>query len=372
MKKTILMIFFLTVLKGTSQTNKTFFLGHSLVNLDLPNMVRKLSIAGSKVFTYSVNIANGANLQYHWNNSSTTQGNSWKTTLPLGGFENFILTEAVPLQGHLTWSKTYRFADSLCRYAKLQNPNIQIYIYETWHCTSSGNGSTSGTGGYPCSWDPESTTLWRTRLNNDLPKWQSIADSINLIHTNPMLIIPAGQALAQLYDSIVANKVPGITSINQLYTDNIHLTNTGNYFIACVMYGAIHKTSPAGLPNQLTNPWNSLYTDFPTATQAGIFQRIAWKTLCAYPRDGVNCITTNINESVSAEKIIVSPNPANSTINIQTNETEFSIVILNMLGQKILQEKNETLVDVSELPKGTYFLRYLGKTNFCKKICITD
>ncbi len=284
MKKILLFVAFanLNIALMMAQTNKTFFLGHSLVNFDMPNMVNKLSIAGAKAFSYNVNIINGAPLVYHWNNPTSGQGSPWKTTLPQGGLEHFIVTEAVPLLGHLQYSNTYRIADSLYQFAKLQNPNIKYYIYETWHCNTTGTPA-------GCPWDNDDALLWRQRLTADLPKWEGIADSMNLIYPDDMLVIPAGQALARLSDNIIANAVPGFTSTNQLFSDDIHLTNIGNYFIASLIYGVIHKVSPVGLPNQLTDVWGVPYAVYPTNAQAQVLQRIAWETLCFYPRDGIDC-----------------------------------------------------------------------------------
>lgn len=218
-------LIFLSMLLCTStfnvlaQTNKTFFLGHSLINFNIPNMVDKLSIESNQTFSYDANIGNGATFLWHWENPTTGEGDQWNLTLPLGGYENFILTEAVPLLNHLNFSNTYRITDSLCSFANQYNPNVQYYIYETWHCTKSGNGSTSGSGSHACDWDTESNTPWRDRLDLDLSKWGSIADSINLIHTNPMLVIPGGQALVRLTDSIESGSVPGLSSVFDLFVD---------------------------------------------------------------------------------------------------------------------------------------------------------
>jgi hypothetical protein len=339
---------------ANAQTNKTYFLGHSLVNFNLPNMVNKLSIANALPFNHKVGIINGANLSFHYTNPIGAQGDAWSTTLPLGGFENFILTEAVPLQGHLTWSSTYRYADSFYTFAKINNPNIQMYIYETWHCTNSGNGSTSGVGGYPCDYDPLSTTPWRQRITNDLPLWESIADSINLIHTKPMLIIPAGQAMGRLADSISAGVVPGLTSINNLYSDNIHLDLRGNYFIACVMYAVIHKISPVGLPNQLTDEWGGLYATYPTVAQAAKMQQIAWQTVCAYNRDGVICnIPLGLNLDVIKDVIPMDLG------------RKYKYDVYNIVGQKMYTSKaylNEKIILPNELPNGLYILKTKNET----------
>ena len=363
----------LSTLNVQSQTNKTFFLGHSLINFDVPNMVAKLSDAGSQTFSYEANIGNGATLQWHWTNPTTGQGDQWDLTLPQGGYENFILTEAVPLENHLQFSDSYRITDSLCSFAEQYNPNIQYYIYETWHCTNSGNGSTSGSGGYPCDWDSNSNTPWRDRLNIDLPKWESIADSINLIHTNPMLVIPGGQALGRLADSIQSGSVPGLTSILDLFVDESHLDARGNYMISCVMYAVIHGTSPVGLPNQLTDQYGNLYTVYPTLVQAEIMQEVAWRTVCDYPRDGVDCAPLAISPLEQAKPTIrVYPVPANDHLTIQYDEYLEAVpfTICDQMGKMILKgdlDAKTSAINITEFPKGMYFLTVENQVvNFIK------
>lgn len=351
-----------------AQTNKTFFLGHSLINFDVPNIVDKLSIASSQTFSYDANIGNGATLLWHWENPTTGQGPQWDLTLPQGGYENFIITEAVPLENHLQFSNTYRITDSLYRFANLHNPNIQFYIYETWHCTNSGNGSTSGSGGFPCDWDPNSNTLWRDRLDIDLPRWESIADSINLLHTNPMLVIPGGQAMARLTDSIQANAVPGLSSILDLFVDIHHLDARGNYFIGCVMYSVIHGRSPVGLPNQLTNSFGNPYAVFPTPAQATIMQEIAWQTVCDYQRDGVDCTPLAITPGeIQKPSLVIYPVPANERLNIQYADFSETVPysISDQLGRTILKgnlSSATSTVNVAGLSAGIYLVTVESQT----------
>jgi len=376
MKQTIttVVLLFIVLSNALAQTNKTFFLGHSLVNFNIPNMVDKLSIEADETFSYDANIGNGANLYWHWTNPRTGQGSIWDTTLIKGGYENIILTEAVPLQNHLSYSNTYRYADSFCSFANQHNPNIQYYIYETWHCTNSGNGETSGVGGHPCSHDPESNTLWRNRLDVDLPKWESIADSINLIHTNPMFVIPGGQAFARLSDSIDNGAVPDIDSVFHLFTDEYHLDNRGNYFIACVMYSVIHGVSPVGLTNQLTNQYGTPYSVYPTPAQAAAFQKIAWETVCDYQRDGVSCSPTSVanNAHINAT-VSIHPNPSNGIFTIKSDQNIDHIKVMNSVGKKIYkQTENMNEIDLSHLPKGVYFIsaHTSKKTIITRKIVI--
>lgn len=358
----------LTQWSAQAQTNNTFFLGHSLINFHVPNMVNQLSIEGSQTFSYDANIGNGASLSWHWNSPTSGQGDQWDLTLPNGGYENFIITEAVPLNNHLQYSNTYRYVDSLYQFAELYNPNIRYYIYETWHCTNSGDGTTGGTGGYPCSNDPLSNTLWRDRLDVDLEKWEGIADSINLIHTNEMYVIPGGQAFARLTDSIETGNVPGLASVYDLFVDEYHLDQRGNYFIACVMYSVIHGISPVGLPNQLMTEFGNLYTEYPTPEQAEILQEIAWQTVCEYDRDGVDCVPLSISENSPQEQTInVYPVPANEQITIEfTSANDHTpYMIIDQLGKVILQgelHSSKTVINIAQLPAGMYFIEIENST----------
>lgn len=362
-QKITLLLALLLLIKISSveaQSNKTFFLGHSLINFHIPNMVNKLSIAGSQTFSYDANIGNGANLFWHWNNPTTGQGPQWDLTLPNGGYENFIITEAIPLDGHLAYSDTYTMADNFYNFAEQYNPNIQYYIYETWHCASSGTSNADAA----CGGDPNNTVLWRDRLDIDLPKWEGIADAINLTHTNPMLVIPGGQAFARLSDRIEAGTVPGLTSVFDLFVDEHHLDARGNYFIACVMYAVIHEMSPVGLPNRLTSEYDVLYTDYPTPAQAAIMQEVAWETVCNYQRDGVDCTVLSVSSiEKESSNIKIYPVPTTDQLSIQFTDSfseNISFSIHDQLG-KIVHEgvlKSEmTSVNLIVLSAGVYFLK---------------
>ncbi len=371
MKKIIITISALVIaFTMQAQTNNTFFLGHSLINFHVPNMVNKLSIAGSNTFSYDANIGIGAALSWHWNSPTSGQGPQWNLTLPLGGYENFIITEAVPLAGHLLFSNTYRYTDSLYRFANQYNPGIQYYLYETWHCTNSIDTIITGSNPYPCAGDPGSTVAWRTRLTQELPSWESIADSINLIHTNPMYIIPGGQAMGRLSDSINNGALPGLISITDLFDDEYHLDYRGNYFIACVMYSVIHGVSPVGLTNQLTSQFSVPYPIYPTLAQAAKMQEIAWMTVCNYPRSGVNCnVPLGIKDKVTDKNsvrpnkdnniaVTVHPNPAQNEIQLASSSQILKAEVFNMYSQKILTMGPDTkAIDISMLPDGMYIIQ---------------
>ncbi|HMS51082.1 MAG: hypothetical protein IPQ28_11740 [Sphingobacteriales bacterium] len=262
-------------LSSQPQDHDVYILGHSLVNFTMPEMFNDLADDAGYDHNYQSTVGNGANLSWQWTNPYTAQGDFYPDVLPTGLNDVFIVTEAVPLKPHLQWSNTYEYADSFYSMAAQYRPDIKFFVYETWHCTDSGNSE-------GCDWDPEDHLPWRDRLTLDLPAWQGIVDHVNDLHPSANAqLVPAGQAMAALYDSIALGTVPGIDNITDLFSDNIHLTEIGNYYIACVMFATIYQQSPEGLTNQTTNIWGVDFPEVP-ADLALKMQQTAWATVCNF------------------------------------------------------------------------------------------
>lgn len=254
---------------------RPFYLGHSLVNQNIPAFVHGLALDAGKTTAYDYQLINGAPLSWQFNNSAGAQGTPYTTAFPQGNHDVFVLTEAVPLQNHLTWNNTYGFAADFLEYA-IQNNNaipVRYYMYETWHCTN--------TGIHPpgCEWDNGDSLLWHPRLISDWPLWTGIVDHVrNEFPGQEVWMIPAGQAWHALVNEIENGNLPGITSFQQLFTDDIHLTNAGNYFVACVMFACIYRENPVGLTTAIVDAWGGVYPNMPSPAQAAIMQQVAWTT----------------------------------------------------------------------------------------------
>lgn len=114
----------------------------------------------------------------------------------------------------------------------------------------------------------------------------------------------------------------------------------------------------------MTNEFGGLYTVFPTSEQAAIMQEIAWQTVCDYPRDGVDCSTVDLPTiDKESSNISIYPVPANNQLSIQFADSFSkmdSYSICDRLGRIVLNaalNSNETLVNLTELPSGMYFLK---------------
>lgn len=355
--KTFLYLLFLVLFLKVNSQERPFYIGHSLVNKDMPKMVNDLAVDANLSTNYGIQIINGSTLRWNYNNATSAEGTPYTTAFPNGNYNNLVITEAVPLQNHLTWSDTYIYANNFYDYAKNNNNStpIKLFIYETWHCINSGL-----TG---CDYDNSvnSNTLWHPRLQADWPLWTGIVDYVRDENptNNGIWMIPGGQALYNLTTQINNGNVAGIASFTDLFDDDIHLNNKGNYFIACVMYATIFKQSPFGLTTNINNTSGQPFTDMPTQAQAEVMQQVAWNTVTSLSSwTGV----TTLSQDASKKPIItIYPNPSSDFITIELPRVlrNEKVKIFNSLGQ-LIQETQITShsekLNISKLAIGLYYL----------------
>jgi alpha-tubulin suppressor-like RCC1 family protein len=77
----------------------------------------------------------------------------------------------------------------------------------------------------------------------------------------------------------------------------------------------------------------------------------------------INCPATSLanNDYLStSNELKVYPNPVNNLLNISFDQTMNSVALYNLLGQEVITKlvnANETSIDVSALPSGTYLIK---------------
>jgi hypothetical protein len=349
MKLKFLFVFVLlnsSLLFGQNSMN-AFYIGHSLSD-QIPDMVKSLAKDHPDVeFNWAYQSIPGAPLRWQWDRKAANdyEGNppyyyafyDQQGGLPNGEFNILVLTEAVPRYGSFI-KETYQYADSFFVFANAFNPAIKVYLYEDWHCIQSG----TPTG---CDYDIDSNP-WRERIDDDLPMWESVVDSLNARYSpaKPVCLIPAAQGLAQVYDSIYAGVMPGLSSINDIFSDDIHLNDIGKYFVACVHFSTLFETSPIGLTHQLQVWWGGDF-EAPTPALALKFQQIAWEVSNTYPRSCLNA-TTSIDDKQSDQMIRLEnyPNPYHSSTTIRWQSpisAHTKLDVLDVLGRKVRTLVNE-------------------------------
>jgi len=210
-------------------------------------------------------IINGASLGYNWDNSAKAEGVDARARLGQRPADILVMTEAVPIAGHVQWSDT---AGNVAKFAGLAheaNPDVRVFLFEAWPSRNPAAAPAD---------DPDAQLPWRERLVQDLPLWQEAAGQ-------NAQIIPAGQALARLDDAIAAGAVPDITALDQVFSDDIHLNGKGEYFVAMVIAAAVSGKTPEGLPAKLTRSWGSREAML-RDDQARALQRVAWQAVAGF------------------------------------------------------------------------------------------
>jgi len=356
----ILFLFVLSALPAFAQHQQVFYVGHSLSD-QIPDMCKSLSDDHAQVsMDWRYQWIPGAPLRWQWQRMAAQDYNGnpphyygfYHSTqgLPSGQFDVLVLTESVP-RTYAPWGieETYLYADSFYLFATQYRPDIRVFLYEVWHCLKSG----TPTG---CDWDTDASP-WRQRLDDDLPMWESAVEYLNQKYQPeiPVCLIPAGQGLARLHDAIEAGTVPGLQSIGDLFSDDIHLTDQGKYFVACIHFAMIHNTSPVGLTHQTQVWWGGDF-DAPSPALAARLQELALETVLEYPGTCYQDGPVALDESVSDATLRLWPNPVREVLRLDYPGPDRSFEISDMLGRWVARGFGREM-DVRHLPPGAYLLR---------------
>lgn len=273
---------------------KALFIGHSLVGPVMPDMFNSFMADQGFAMRADYQVINGAPLKWNWDNGHSAEGVNARDVLPSGSYDAVIVTEGIPLDDQIMWNDSQGYAKRYFDLAHNANPDTQFYLYETWHEIGA------------------STTTWRAQIASDLSKWEGIIDHVNANAPSgaaEALLVPAGQAMAKLHDAIEAGRVPGLTSIRDLFNDNIHLNETGIWFVAALQAEVIAGADAASLPQQTVSIWGTPYGG-PSPAISQAMSDVIDETLAAYDRDGTDGNGSNTPPPQPAPQPEPEPEPA--------------------------------------------------------------
>jgi hypothetical protein len=183
--------------------------------------------------------------------------------------------------------------------ASKQNPEVQIYVYARWpRITSQGKGAdfdkddfdpTKPGGGADLSKADKYSDRWIAKYTGGWDATNETRDYFDQLLAEvrketpflkrPPLMVPVGEVMFELDRRMREGKVPGYTSVYQLYKDAIHLGEMGSYLVGCTFYATMVKQSPVGLP---TEPYGKL-----DPKVAAFLQQTVWDVVSEHPEAGV-------------------------------------------------------------------------------------
>lgn len=162
-----------------------------------------------------------------------------------------------------------------------KNPNLQVYLVETWV-----HKEKTLTPDFPTQWNRG----WKVDQKYGIPPIHCKAYSSLVFRRlqkataglrHPVRLIPIGSVLYELDKRMRAGEVHGFTRVEELYQDEVHLAEAGNYVALETFYTVILGKNPAGRPR----------TDlFPTVTDAfaAVVQDTIWKVVTSMPETGIS------------------------------------------------------------------------------------
>lgn len=254
-------------------------LGHSLVGHDMPQMLMQLAPEGH---SYNSQLGWGTFLKAHWDENGPRNGFEETNTHPefrdgleslaSGEYDAVVLTEAVEIRDAIKYMESPKMLHNLADMARVHNPDVVVYFYETWHPLD----------------DPEG---WLERIDRDLALyWEDaiLRPALNYDDDpKPIYMIPGGQVMARFVRTVEERGGVGpIKTRQDLFSDQIHFNDFGAYLMALTHFAVLYQTSPVGLPHALTKSDGTRAVD-PGPEAAQLMQEIVWQVVTEYPKTGV-------------------------------------------------------------------------------------
>lgn len=348
--------------------NKTYYVGHSLVNEHLPHMVYQIATQKGLGNDYRHHINVGACLNVNWvDTGGYAAGSLWNPTLGmdeyhgtnhaielLKPFQNIVVTECINLDfGVNNLDSSAKYAANFINLAKTSNPTVKKFVYATWEGVN------------------DSYTTWRNQVQSSISRWETLADKINaLTGGGTTYIVPGNIAMLALQDSIDAGKVPTFTGINNAFLDYIHLSKEGNYFMACVMAATVYQINPQGTSKIMSH----IYANDSAVANPALrtkLQQIAFDVVCNYARSGLNCSgTVDIENPTTPTNFGIFPNPIHSNLLTIHSTPNASYNIYDLNGALLINgalDQEEQQIDIRSLSDGVYIVRC---NNVTKKLVV--
>lgn len=266
---------------------KIMYVGHSLINDDLPMMVQAMAVDRGLTARSTVQWIVGSPLQYNWSDCRKATADRHGPTdvfacdeldrgTDIGPYDVFIATQAnnpiMDFDNPWDLGTTPEDYEKFLNLFLANNPDGRAFFYTTWE-------------GLDSPWHQGRD--WTTRIPDELRKQEMWAEKAAEIYqqkrgrSTAVTIIPANLALQKMILAAEAGQVPGIGMRQQLFHDDVHLSEIGYYYIACVVYASVFQQSPAGATGYIKGSWGQDIATFEPSF-ARELQEFAWNVVAEY------------------------------------------------------------------------------------------
>ncbi len=220
--------------------------------------------------------------------------------------------DVVTLQPFQSFEQEYAHAEKFVRLLAQKSPDAQVYIYAQWpsrrgpdwaklFAESKGEmpaWQKKGLARYDAAHHFENVVKRLEAKGWRFPEGRSLRNRYEVICLGlremgilrkPIRLIPAGHVMQLLDEKMRLGHIPGYTSVWQLYSDGVHVSNLGSFLVGCTFYATIFGESPVGLP-VVGDYAPRKHADDHVAISEGLaklVQETVWEVVASHPLTGV-------------------------------------------------------------------------------------
>lgn len=267
---------------GTPRESARFFVsGHSLTDDPYASNIADIarSLIGSQAANFNQQIVIGSPIRIRTGAPNNFAGYSTGKNRPFGQgldirkefasggtingdrYDTLVITENHNLIQNLQWENTVRQTRHFHEQLIAGNPQARTYLHASWWSIDKT---------HPAAWLDAERAMG--------PMWQCVASRINRSlaaesRQDRVWPLPTSLALTDLVERALNGQIAGVSADNakatldRIFSDDVHLTPLGTYYMSLVTYAAIYQRSPEGAP-----PARGVSRE-----QAAALQSLAWK-----------------------------------------------------------------------------------------------
>lgn len=275
------------IAQAAQSESRVVFVGHSLLNYDMAEIVKGLAESKGLLIRRAAQSNVGTNIANNWRQcrrSAYPGQNPWwelacdaiDAGTDRGPYDTLVVTQVNnPIINPANPSNPGSTPEDYNLFLQLflsRNPSGRAFFYTQWE----GLGSQWHRG-----------ADWTSKIAEELAFFERLVQRIEEISRSShgrnvdVNLIPANVALRDLIIAAESGRFPGITSRRQLFTDDVHVTPLGAYYIACVIYSSIYQQSPVGATGRTVGRWGAEITNLPPE-MARSLQLFAWDVVSRY------------------------------------------------------------------------------------------
>lgn len=230
------------------------------------------NLGTSTVFLQSIP---GAPIAANWEEPHVAAFNA-KSYIAANHVDHLILTERFDIESVSEWHDTVGHLQLWRDQGRLGNEDIQTWWYWNWFEIP----------GWETTPDWQA---WLKRVDEDTEIYTMRIKQLDAgLASGRIYAIPGGQALAALVEAIGDGGIRGLSDPADLFSDGVHLTDIGGYFVSLVHWATIHQKTPVGLPwNISKSHWSREPYQGLTAEMAADLQALAWNVVSSHPYAGI-------------------------------------------------------------------------------------